>query len=92
MGTIISAMIKSLSPDCCEKGENRTERYFEFRSKQDGLSDLFYTARSCIVSDTVEMKDEYRRKRPDEHLLARLVQAGWAVLGDAHEGVLNREY
>ena len=42
------------------------------------------------------MENENRWKYLDEHLLAHIAQAGWAVLhklglGDAHEGVLNSE-
>jgi|SRR6266849_6901820 len=86
-----------LSLGCREKGENRTEWDFEVWSKPYGLSDLHYTAGSHIVSYAVEMEDEYWRKRLDEHLLARVAQAGWAVLhglrqGNAHEGVFNAEY
>ena len=80
-----------------EKGESRTDWDFEVWSKPDGLSDLRYTARSCIVSETLEMENKNGWKRLDEHLLARFAQAGWAVLhglrlGDAHEGILNSEY
>ena len=59
--------------------ENRTERDFEFWGKLDGLSDLRYTARSCIISDTVEMEDEYWRKRLDENLLTCVAQTGRAT-------------
>ena len=60
----------------------------------DGLSDLRYTARRCIVPETVEMENENGWKHRDEHLLPRIAQAGRAVLhrlrlGDAHEGVFN---
>jgi hypothetical protein len=48
-----------LSLGCHEKGENRTEWDFELWRQPDGLSDLRYTTRSCIVSDAIEMEDKY---------------------------------
>jgi hypothetical protein len=59
-----------------EKGENRTEWDFEASFKLDRLSDLRYTARGRIVSETLEMENENRWKHLDEHLLARIAQAG----------------
>src|SRR6266852_3084100 len=96
----MSEMSKSqsiLSLGCREKGKNRTEWDFEVWSKPDRLSDLRYTARRRIVSDAVEMEDEYWRKRLDENSLTCVAQAGWAALyglrlGYAHQGVLNRDY
>jgi hypothetical protein len=70
----------TLSLGCREKGENRTEWDFEFWCQLDGLSDLRYTTVSRIVSDAVEMEDEYWRKRLDENLLTWVAQTGWAVL------------
>ena len=57
--------------------KNRTEWDFEVWFK---LNDLRYTARSCIVSETLEIENKNGWKRQDEHLLPRISQAGWAVL------------
>ena len=75
----------------------RTERDFELGGEADRLADLNYTACGRIVLETLEMENENGWKRLDEHLLTRIVQAGWVILhglrpGDAHEGVLNGEY
>ena len=80
--------------------ENRTEWYFEFWSKPDGLPDLRYPASSHIVSDTVEMKDKNWRKNLDENLLTCVAKTGRATsnlharvrLRDEYEGVLNGAY
>ena len=80
--------------------ENRTEWYFEFWSKPDKLPDLYYAARSSIVSDAVEMKDKYWRKHLDENLLTCVAQTGRATsnlhagvrLRDVCDGVLNGTY
>jgi hypothetical protein len=63
-----------------EKAENRTRWDFEFWCQLNGLSDLRYTARSHIVSNAVEMEDEYWRKRFNENLLACVAQPGRANL------------
>jgi hypothetical protein len=69
-----------LSLSCREKGEIHTEWDFEFWCKLDRLSDLRFTARSRIVSDAVEMEDEYMRKYLDENLLTCVAQTGRASL------------
>jgi hypothetical protein len=57
-----------------------TEWNFEFWCQLDGVSDLRYAARRTrIVSDTVEMEDEYWRKRLDENLLTCVAQTGRAT-------------
>jgi hypothetical protein len=63
-----------LSFGCREKGESRTEWDFEFWCQLDEPSDLRYTAHSRIVSDTVEMEDEYWRKCLDKNLLTCVAQ------------------
>ena len=88
----MSDMTKSqsiLSLGCREKGENRTEWDFEFWCKLDELSDLRHTAHSRIVSDAVEMEDEYWRTRLVENLLTCVAQTGRTNL---REGVLNGAY
>ena len=80
--------------------ENRTEWYFEFWSKSDGLPDLRYPASSPIVSYAVEMKDKNWRKNLDENLLTCVAQTVRAAsnlhagvrLRDVREGVLNGAY
>ena len=63
----------------------------------DRLADLSRTACGRIVLETLEMENENEWKSLDEHLLARIAQAGWAFLHglrpeDANEGVLNGEH
>ena len=63
-----------------------TEWDFEFWCQLDGLSDLRYTARVCIVLDTIEVEDEYSRKRLDENLMACVAQNGCAAC-NLHAGL-----
>jgi hypothetical protein len=56
-----------------------TEWDFEFWCQLNGLSDLRYTTRSCIILDTVDMEDEYWRKGLDENLLTCVAQTGRAT-------------
>jgi hypothetical protein len=77
--------------------EKRTERDVELWGKVDRLADLNYTAYRRIVPETFEMENENGWKRLNEQLLARIAQAGRAILhglrpGDAHEGILNGVY
>ena len=58
------------------KMKDRTEWDFELKFKPDGLSDLYYTVRSCIVSVTLDIENENGWKRRDEHLLPRIGKAG----------------
>ena len=96
----MSEMTKSrsiLSLGRREKGNNRTKWNFKFWCQLDGLSDLRYTARSRVELDTVEMEDEYWRKRLDENLPTCVAQTGRAnvhglLLGEACEGILNSAY
>ena len=80
MASEITKSHSILSLNCREKGENCTEWDFEFWCKLDELSDLRYTTRCRIVSDAVEMEDEYRRKCLDENLLTCVAQTGRASL------------
>lgn len=55
--------------------ERRTEWNVQIRSELHRLADLDYAARSRVVKEAFEMKDEYGWEGLDEYLLARLVRA-----------------
>jgi hypothetical protein len=55
---------------------------FELRGKLDRFADLDYATRVRIVQEALQMEDEHRWKRLDEHrdLLARFTRVRWADL------------
>jgi hypothetical protein len=74
--------MNSLSLDCrggrgMGKKEIVTWWDFELRGKLDRLANLDYATRGHVVQEALEMEDQYRWKRLDEHrdLLARFARA-----------------
>ena len=55
-----------------KKKRLRTEWDFELRCKLYGFANLHDATRGHIVQEALEIEDEYRWKRFDEHLLACL--------------------
>jgi hypothetical protein len=71
--------------------------YFELWRELNGLIDLNYVIRGCIVQESLKMEDENRWKRLDLYLLAHLAWAQLTnqyglVLRDVRERVFNGVY
>ena len=58
----------SVSPQRVGGGKH-TGRYFELRPELDGLANLDYSLRGCVVLEALEVQDENGWERLDVHLL-----------------------